>query len=68
MNDYTNNKWTTYTCTADELSEYDWITKEFMRFVRNVPLDSDAVGNIKLILEDYESRKSFWQKLKALFY
>lgn len=46
---------------------YDWLTDQFLEWVREVPLESDAVANIPRIIERYEKRKTFWEKLKLLF-
>lgn len=44
----------------------DWIVAELMEYVRDAPLDSDAVHNIKTILKAYERRKGAWQVFKQL--
>lgn len=55
------------TATLSTSKYDDWLTNEIMTYVRDAPLDDDAVHNLKLIMERYEKRKSFSEKLKALF-
>lgn len=57
---------TTIICGGSKYT-YDRITNEFLDWVRDIPLESDAVSNVKKLLEQYESRKTFWQKFKSLF-
>lgn len=55
---------TTYSPTPQDYD--DWLTNELIDWVRNVPLESDAVSNIPRIMSEYERRKTFWQKIKLL--
>lgn len=57
----------TSTLSFDENPDWDWLTNELIRWVRNTPLQSDAVSNIAIIIKQYEKRKTFKQKLKQLF-
>ena len=45
----------------------DEIINDFIEWVRNAPLESDAVNNIPVILKQYDRRKTFWQRLHCLF-
>lgn len=55
------------TATGTQLpNEYDWITDELISWVRNVPSERDAVANIPRIIEEYENRKTSWQRLKEI--
>lgn len=47
--------------------KYDWFTDEILEWVRGAKSEADAVHNLKVILEHYENKKSFWKKLKKLF-
>lgn len=48
-------------------SEYgDWLTDEIMEWVRFTTRDEDAVSNLKIIINEYERRKTFKQKLLSL--
>ncbi len=46
----------------------DFIIDRFMESVRQVALEKDAIKNISIILDMYDKRKTFWQRLKALLY
>jgi hypothetical protein len=52
-------------------SKYDWITDELLRWVREVPLESDAVANIPRIMKEYKKdlmrNAPIWELLKAIF-
>ena len=56
-----------YTANSDNTVEYHWLYQEFLDFVRKAPSDSVAVENIKLILKEYEHRKTYIERLKNLF-
>jgi hypothetical protein len=47
--------------------KYDRFTEDVIEWVRNVPLESDAVTNLPRIMRAYEDRKSFKERLLALF-
>lgn len=55
-------------CTmVGQVDKYDeWEVNELIDWVYKAKSEDDAVANIKTILKEYEARKSFWQKLKAL--
>jgi len=55
----------TYTTTANtHISKYDRTTDDFLRWIREVPLEEDAVHNLPLCLERYEAYKTNWQRFK----
>lgn len=43
-----------------------WLIKELLEFVRYTKLESDAVANINLIINGYEKRMSFKERLILL--
>lgn len=47
--------------------KYDSVTDDFIEWVRNVPLESDAVNNLPVCLENYERRKTIWKRVKEFF-
>lgn len=47
-------------------SNHDYITQQLLDFVRDVPLESDAVHNIPRILDRYKSRIGAWELIKLL--
>lgn len=54
------------TFTTSNPVRVNWITEELLRWVREVPLESDAITNIPVILIEYEKRMTFWHSLKLL--
>lgn len=46
--------------------KYDEVTDELLRWVREVPLESDAVANIPRILRRYDEKKTAKQLFKQL--
>ena len=42
------------------------IVSDLMRHVRFTPLDSDAINNIPIILEQYKKSLSAWELIKLL--
>jgi len=73
--DYTNTKnitastitfriETKYTKIEDE---HGYIIAELIEWVRDGKTLADAIHNAKTILKNYDSRKTFKEKLKALF-
>jgi hypothetical protein len=55
----------TYTSTPRKWSE-DYDVEEFMTWVRYAKTDKDAMWNIKKLLQEYDSRKTLWQRIKAV--
>lgn len=55
------------TVTTSSSRFEDPIVEDFIEWVREVPLESDAVWNIPRILRAYDKTKSLWQRLKCLF-
>ena len=53
----------------DHNNEYSekWVIEEIMRFVWESENIKDAIINLERILKSYEHRKTFGEKLKALF-
>lgn len=45
----------------------DHIIDQFMTWVKHTELDSDAINNIQTLLKVYDKKKTFKQKLIALF-
>lgn len=57
---------TSFTSTV-VLEKYDRTTQGFIDWVRNVPLESDAVSNLPKLLREYDSRKTTKEILKMLY-
>jgi len=62
--DLLQEKFVTYTSTVSNQKYEDWLTNEIIEFVRNTPLETDAVENLKRIIERYERSKTSWQLFK----
>lgn len=62
-----NDNLTASTATTYSAYKYDRITDGFLRWVRNVPLEADAVNNLPFQLEDYDKSKTLLQRIKCLF-
>ena len=59
---------TSTTVGGDSKYKYgNWLNDELMDYVRNAKTDKDALWNINLIMKEYEKRKTFKEKLIALF-
>lgn len=55
----------TFTLTPHKYSENE-TEEEIMEWVRHATSDKDALHNLRVILQNYDRRKSFWTKLKQL--
>lgn len=55
---------TTSTSTISTSKYGDWLTDEIMEFVRGANTESDALHNLKIIMRQYEKRKTAWQCFK----
>lgn len=57
-------KYTHTTTVTSYFEKYDRTTDDFLRWIREVPLESDAVSNLPQCLERYENSKSNWKRFK----
>ena len=60
-------KTVSYTATTRQI-KYDKTTDDFLRWVREVPLESDAVSNLPRCLARYERNKTNWKRFKEWFF
>lgn len=66
MSDYTNDNLTSSTSTYSAY-KYDRTTDSFLRWIRYVPLESDAVNNLPKELAEYDKDKTLIQRIRCLF-
>jgi len=59
-----NEQFLTATSTISNKKYDDWLINELIEYVRNAPLEIDAVHNIPLIIKEYERRKTSWRRFK----
>ncbi len=58
---------TTITFSSKKPKYDDWLTEEIIEWVWKIRNEKSAVFNLDKIMIQYEKRKSFKQKFKALF-
>lgn len=56
---------TAFTITTAEFD--DPVEQDFMRWVRWVPRDTDALTNLPLCLRSYDRQKTLVERIKCLF-
>jgi hypothetical protein len=57
----------TCTTTSTYSEKYGRTIDDFIKCVREVPRESDAVGNIKILLREYDKRRTLWQRIRCVF-